>query len=126
MLVTVRSDNRELTVELSSTLREQMLLELTTPASLAAATWGLFGALDDGPAPDGGAAIAGLPETSSCGAERHDAGDGGVGRIAACGAGASEERRRHDDRCRGPRPRPRWPPVQLAERGTRVSLRGRR
>lgn len=55
MTAAARTGNYELTVGLSSTLREQMLLELMTPASLAAAIRGLCegaqaaaGALDDG------------------------------------------------------------------------------
>jgi hypothetical protein len=59
MVAAARVGNHELTVGLSSTLREQMLLELMTPASLAAAIRGLCGALHAAPGPlDDGAIVA--------------------------------------------------------------------
>ncbi len=51
MLASARLGNHELTVELSSILREQMLLELMTPATLAAGIRGLIAALLESPGP---------------------------------------------------------------------------
>jgi len=64
MRVTSRLGNHELTIQISASLREQMLIELMTPASLIAASSGLASELDDDPGPEGEGSIVAFADES--------------------------------------------------------------
>ena len=72
MIAAARTGNYELTVGLSSTLREQMLLELMTPASLGAAIRGLCESASSAPGPLDDGAIVAFADESRVWSGRHD------------------------------------------------------
>jgi hypothetical protein len=72
MIASVRTGNYELTVGLSSTLREQMLLELMTPASLGAAIRGLCEGVRAAPGPPDDGAIVAFADEARVWSARHD------------------------------------------------------
>jgi hypothetical protein len=73
MIASARVGNYELTVGLSSTLREQMLLELMTPASLGAAIRGLCESASATPEPLNDAAIVAFADEGRVWSGHHNA-----------------------------------------------------